>query len=105
MWSAGCPSVFYFKIPEARLGEDRPAVDLHTVWLNTTDITADTIYKIHSEKTYEKMPPYTGPFHPTDGWLAQNGLLVPAGYVLYAVGAVPSWLVMVGISFFSRTVM
>ncbi|PLB38231.1 uncharacterized protein BDW47DRAFT_30028 [Aspergillus candidus] len=105
MWAAGCPSVYYFKIPEARLGEDHPVVDLHTVWLNTTGLTSDTIYKIHSEKKYEEIPPYAGPFHPTNSWLAQNGLLVPAGYVLYAVGAVPSWLVMVGISFFSRTVM
>lgn len=43
--------------------------------------------------------------HPTDGWLAQYNLNVPLGYVIYAVGAVPSWMFMIGISFFSRTVM
>ncbi|KAB8239421.1 uncharacterized protein BDW43DRAFT_258005 [Aspergillus alliaceus] len=103
-WSAGAPSVWYFQVP-AQVSEQRPATTLHTVYLNSTTVTPGTIYKVHSEKTYENKPAYEGPFHPTEGWLAQNGLLVPAGYVIYAFSAIPSWLFMIFISFFSRTMM
>ncbi|KAB8072909.1 PTH2-domain-containing protein [Aspergillus leporis] len=101
-WSAGAPSVWHFQVP-AQVGEQRPATTLHTVFLNSTTVTPQTIYKIHAEKTYEKKPAYEGALHPTDGFLAQNGLLVPAGYVIYAFSAIPSWLFMIFISFFSRT--
>ncbi|KAE8352350.1 PTH2-domain-containing protein [Aspergillus coremiiformis] len=103
-WSAGAPSVWHFQVP-AQVGEQRPATTLHTVYLNSTTVDAETIYKVHSEKTYEKDPAYEGAFHPTDGWLAQNGVLVPAGYVIYAFSAIPSWLFMIFISFFSRSMM
>ncbi|KAI9038908.1 uncharacterized protein KD926_010122 [Aspergillus affinis] len=105
IWSAGAPSVWHFQVPQAQLGEERPPTTLHTVNLNTTTVTGETIYKIHSEKTYENKPAYEGAFHPTDSWLAQNGLLIPVGYVIYGFSAIPSWLFMIGISFFSRTMM
>ncbi|PWY87683.1 PTH2-domain-containing protein [Aspergillus heteromorphus CBS 117.55] len=102
-WAAGAPSVFYFQVPQAQLGEERPATTLHAVQLNSTTVTPETIYKVHSEKVYENEPAYEGPLHPTDGWLAQNGLLLPLGYVIYGFSSIPSWLFMIGISFFSRT--
>ncbi|EAU39550.1 predicted protein [Aspergillus terreus NIH2624] len=104
-WSAGAPAVWYFQVPQAQPDEARPATALHTVYINSTTVTPETIYKVHSEKTYEQKPAYEGAFHPTDGFLAQNGLLIPAGYVIYAFGAIPSWVFMIGISFFSRTMM
>ncbi|PWY87250.1 PTH2-domain-containing protein [Aspergillus sclerotioniger CBS 115572] len=102
-WGAGTPSVWYFQVPQAQLGEERPPTALHTVYLNTTTVTPETIYKVHSEKVYETTPAYEGALHPTDGWLAQNGLLLPLGYVIYGFSAIPSWLFMILISFFSRT--
>ncbi|KAF9890164.1 hypothetical protein FE257_006325 [Aspergillus nanangensis] len=102
-WSAGAPAVWYFQVPQA--AEPRAPTSLHNVYLNITTVTPETIYKVHSEKTYENKPAYEGLLHPTDGFLAQNGLLVPVGYVIYGFGAVPSWLFMIGISFFSRTMM
>ncbi|PYH96222.1 PTH2-domain-containing protein [Aspergillus ellipticus CBS 707.79] len=102
-WGAGSPSVFYFQVPQAQLGEERPTTTLHTVHLNSTTVTPETIFKVHSEKVYETEPAYEGALHPTDGWLAQNGLLLPLGYVIYGFSAIPSWLFMIGISFFSRT--
>ncbi|KAL2835158.1 hypothetical protein BDW59DRAFT_4452 [Aspergillus cavernicola] len=104
-WSAGAPSVWWFKVPEARVGEERTPTPLHIVYVNSTTVTPETIYKIHSEKTYEDKPAYEGAFHPTDGWLAQYGLLVPLGYVVYGFGIVPSWLFMIVISMASRTMM
>ncbi|OOF98206.1 hypothetical protein ASPCADRAFT_205468 [Aspergillus carbonarius ITEM 5010] len=104
-WGAGTPSVWHFQVPQAQLGEERAPTALHTVYLNTTTVTPETIYKVHSEKVYETTPAYEGALHPTDGWLAQNGLLLPLGYVIYGFSAIPSWLFMILISFFSRTFM
>lgn len=73
--------------------------------MNSTTVTPEELYQVHSKKNFENSPAYEGALHPTDGWLAQYNLLVPFGYVIYGVGTVPSWLFMVGISFFSRTFM
>ncbi|KKK26189.1 hypothetical protein ARAM_000971 [Aspergillus rambellii] len=105
IWSAGAPSAWYFKVPEAQASGERAPTALHMVYLNTTTVTPQTIYRIHAEKTYEKKPAYDGAFHPTDGWLAQYGLLVPVGYIIYGFGAVPSWLFMILVSFASRSMM
>ncbi|KAL1969545.1 hypothetical protein VTN77DRAFT_8983 [Rasamsonia byssochlamydoides] len=105
IWAAGAPSVWHLQLPQVQAGEPRPAVPLHIVNLNTTAVTPETIYKIHSEKTYEKEAPYEGALHPFDGWLAQYGLNVPLGYVMYGFSLIPSWLFMIAISFFSRTIM
>ncbi|OJI98522.1 hypothetical protein ASPVEDRAFT_37986 [Aspergillus versicolor CBS 583.65] len=104
-WSAGAPSVWYFKVPQAQAAEERPSTALHINYVNSTTVTPETIYKIHSEKKYEDRPAYEGAFHPTDGWLAEYGLLVPLGYVIYGFGIIPSWLFMIVISMASRTIM
>jgi len=103
IWAAAPPSVWHFQFPQVQIGEERPTIPLHVVYLNHTTVTPETIYQIHSEKTYTKVAPYDGALHPFDGWLARFGLNVPLGYVMYAFGAVPSWLMMVIISFVSRT--
>ncbi|KAK6832339.1 hypothetical protein P875_00010351 [Aspergillus parasiticus SU-1] len=103
-WAAGSPSVSYFKVP-AQVGEERPATAQYNVYFNATTVTPESLYKIHSEKTYEKRGAYEGSFHATDSWLAERGLLIPAGYVIYAFSAIPSWLFMIFISFFSRSMM
>lgn len=105
IWAAGTPTIWHLQLPEAQAGEPRPAAPLHIVYLNTTTVTPETIYKIHSEKTYEKDAPYEGALHPLDGWLAKYGLNVPLGYVMYGFSLIPSWLFMIAISFFSRTIM
>jgi hypothetical protein len=106
IWSASPAAVWHFQVPDAALaGQSRPTTPLHIVDLNITTVTSDTIYKIHSQKAYEKFSVYEGIFHPLDGVLAQYGLNVPLGYILFGFGIVPSWLFMVGISFLSRTLM
>ena len=105
-WSAGSPSVHYFKVPQAQPeGEERLPTPLYHVYMNHTTVTAQDFYKIHSEKKYEDSPPYEGFLHPTDGLLAQYNLNIPFGDFIYGVGAIPSWMFMIGISFFSRTIM
>lgn len=73
--------------------------------MNDTTVTPEEIYKIHSKKTWKVAKSYDGPFHPTDGWLAKYNLNVPLGYAVYGLGIIPSWLFMIVISFFSRTMM
>ncbi|EEH40624.2 hypothetical protein PAAG_02600 [Paracoccidioides lutzii Pb01] len=105
IWSASPPSIWYWQVPSRQLGQPKPATPIHVVRLNATTVDAETIYKIHSEKTWKKNGPYNSIFHPVDGTLAQYGLNVPLGYVLFGLGMVPSWLLMVVISFASRTLM
>ncbi|KAJ5835972.1 hypothetical protein N7447_001998 [Penicillium robsamsonii] len=91
-WSASAPSVQYYQVPKApAVGEERAPTPLRNIYLNSTTVTPATIYEIHAKKTYEKFPPMR--------------LNIPMGYVIWALGAVPSWLFMIGISFFSRTMM
>ncbi|KAJ5772972.1 hypothetical protein N7457_007868 [Penicillium paradoxum] len=105
-WSASAPSVMYYQVPkEQPAGEERAPTPLHNLYLNSTTVTADTIYNLHAEKNYEKFPAYEGALHPIDGWVAKYQLSIPMGYVIWGLGAVPSWLFMIGISFFSRTMM
>ncbi|KAJ5105323.1 hypothetical protein NUU61_002670 [Penicillium alfredii] len=105
IWSSGAPTVYHYQVPQAQLGEERPPTPLHIVYLNSTTITPEQIYQIHSKKLWEKVPVYEGVLHPTDGWLAKYNLNVPVGYGIWALSSIPSWLFMVLISFFSRTVM
>lgn len=104
-WVAGVPSVWYFQVPKAQDGPERPETPLHIIRMNTTTVTASTFYEIHSKKTYQDVPAYEGPMHPTDGWVSQNGLSIPMGYGIWAFSLIPSWLFMVLISFASRTMM
>lgn len=43
--------------------------------------------------------------HPIDGTLQKFGLATPFGFLLWGLGAVPSWVMMLVISFASRTMM
>lgn len=104
-WVAGAPSLWHFQVPQAQEGPERPETPLHIVRLNSTTVTADTIYEVHSKKTYQDVPAYEGAMHPTDGWVSQNGLIVPLGYGIYAFSLIPQWLFMVLISFVSRSMM
>ncbi|OKL60262.1 hypothetical protein UA08_04789 [Talaromyces atroroseus] len=105
VWAAAAPTVWHLDLPQALPGEPRPEIPLHVVNVNHTTVTPETIYNIHAEKTYENEPRYEGWLHPWDGALAQYGLNVPLGYVIYGFGVVPSWAMMIGMSFLSRNIM
>lgn len=105
-WSSGAPSVWYYQVPQAQpAGQERLPTPLHVVYMNTTTVTPQELYEIHSKKNYEKVDAYEGAFHPTDGWVAKYNLTLAFGYFIYGIGAIPSWMFMLGISFFSRTFM
>ncbi|KAF3393567.1 hypothetical protein DPV78_009994 [Talaromyces pinophilus] len=105
IWAAAAPSIWHLDLPQVHPGEKRPAVPLHVQHLNFTTVTPETIYNVHAEKTWEKQDRYEGWLHPFDGFLAESGLNVPLGHVIYYFSVIPSWLTMIGISFLSRNVM
>lgn len=114
-WHASPPSLWYIHVPTKAEEE----TTIRIIALNNTKTvtddkgeekriqgtTARDIVRIHSQKKYQETDVYNGIFHPFDSHLAKYGLVKPVGYVLYAFGLVPSWLVMIVISFASRNLM
>lgn len=99
-WGAGPPHLWILEVSTP------PApVDIRLVSLNTTTTTVRTFTDLHTTQSWKEKPLYEGYFHPFDGPIAQFGLAVPIGYVLWALAVVPSWMFMIGISFLSRTFM
>lgn len=100
-WSAGAASIWHFEL----LPEPAP-VDIYMKRMNLTTTTpADFVelYKTRADKSQFKLK--DGYFHPFDGELAKYGVAVPVAYVLWGLGVVPSWAMMLGVSFLSRTMM
>lgn len=72
--------------------------------LSTTD--SDTFIKLYEtkeDKSQFKLK--DGYFHPFDGALAKFGVSVPVAYALWVLSILPSWAMMLGVSFISRTFM
>lgn len=81
----------------------RPPTKFSHVPMNRTTVTPEAIYDVHSSRQWERsVEPYDGYFHPYDSWLALSGLSPLIASILYVGGKIPSWLVLVIISSFSR---
>ncbi|CAD0084154.1 unnamed protein product [Aureobasidium vineae] len=102
-WGAGAPSVIYMQLPQPLPDQTTPATTVHFIALNRTTVSAQDIVEIATEKAFKQRTPYEGFFHPFDGVLAKTGLGIPFGWVVYGFSVMPSWALMIGISFFSRT--
>lgn len=100
VWGAGPPSLWIIEISSP------PApVDVRVQPLNITTTTVKTFTDLHASKSWKATPPYHGYFHPFDGLFAQYQVAVPLAYFFWTFSIVPSWLFMIGISFFSRSIM
>ncbi|KAH8599128.1 hypothetical protein B0O99DRAFT_591006 [Bisporella sp. PMI_857] len=99
-WGAGPPSLWivHAAAPPA-------PVDIRSIYLNTTTTNIKTFTDLHASKSWKDTPLRDGWFHPFNGPLAEYGLAVPLGYVLWVFATVPSWVFMIGISFISRNIM
>ncbi|KIW68296.1 hypothetical protein PV04_04252 [Phialophora macrospora] len=110
-WASGVPVVYHFMLPKAAMSSGPPSTDaptkLHVVPLNLTTTDASDIVSIPSatKSRYLDYEEYTGFLHPIDGLLAKFGLLQPLGYFMWALGKMPGWVMMLGISFVSRQIM
>lgn len=104
-WAVSPPSLLHFQLPQPLPDQSTPATTYRTIYLNRTTITAPEIAAIHLQDKYVKSEPYEGFWHPFDGPLAQSGLAIYLGYVIWGMSQIPSWAFMIGISMFSRTFM
>jgi hypothetical protein len=104
--STGLPSIWHLQTPQKVEGTT-PKTPCHIIPLNisSTNIQSITSIPSSSKSRYLDYPEYTGSNHPTDGWLVKAKLLVPLGYFLWLIGSVPSWVMMIGVSFLSRQLM
>lgn len=100
-WSAGAGSIWLIEM----LPEPAP-IDIYMKRMNLTTTTSDTfleLYKTRGDKSQFKKK--DGYFHPFDGELAKYGVAVPVAYTLWGLSVVPSWAMMLLVSFISRTMM
>lgn len=104
-WAATLPSIYHFMVPIQ--SNPPPKVPLHIVPLNLTTTTVADIVSIpsNSKARYLEKEEYTGILHPFDGIMSKLGLLQPFGYLMWGLSTIPSWVMMIGISFISRQIM
>ncbi|EME88933.1 uncharacterized protein MYCFIDRAFT_127681 [Pseudocercospora fijiensis CIRAD86] len=104
-WAVSPPSLYYFQLPQPLPDQSTPASTVRSIKLNRTTVTAPEIARVYLQEKYLETEPYEGFFHPFDGPLAKYNLAIPFGYVVWGFSQIPSWAFMIGISFFSRTIM
>lgn len=101
-WAAFTASIWMILVPQPQPDQSRAPTHITIHKLNVTDVTNADITKIHTRKLYLGAPKFEGALHPFDGWVAQYGLTTPMATVLYYLSKIPSWGLMVVLSFASR---
>ncbi|KAH8710081.1 hypothetical protein GQ44DRAFT_714784 [Phaeosphaeriaceae sp. PMI808] len=91
-WSVGAPALYYFQIPKPLADQSAPAPTVRYQPLNRTSTTAETFKKLIVDNEIENV-------------LQKFGLAVPYAYITWGFSKMPSWLPMILISFFSRSIM
>jgi len=99
-WAAPCGSLYVFEMlpPPAK-------IDVYFKRLNLSTTTSKDFLDLYAQEDKSNLFLHEGYFHPIDGVLAKNGIAVPLGYVLHFFNLVPSWALMLVVSFFSRSMM
>ncbi|KAK1754614.1 hypothetical protein QBC47DRAFT_384434 [Echria macrotheca] len=99
-WSASAGAIWVFDILPA------PApVDVYWKPLNLSSVTTQTILDLQAKPVKDNFRLIDSYWHPYNGPLAKYNLAVPLGYFLWALNIVPSWAMMLIVSFFSRSMM
>ena len=96
-WATGPPSLYIMEVTP----EPQP-VTVTLPKFNTSSVNAADLVKIHATKSWKQTAPYNGTFHPFDGEVAKYGLAEPIGWFLWVFNVLPSWMVMLLVSFVSR---
>ena len=111
-WFVGPPAIWYVRLPLVAASDDGSkaeqspvATDIHVLRLNASTSTAREMAELHTKSEWQGKPLVTGALHPFDGWAARFGLNIVMGYVLAGVNMVPSWTIMLGVSFVTRMLM
>lgn len=105
--AATVPAIHHFIFPQIQPGAPQPLSPMRELKINITDIQTSQFTSIPrgGESRYLEYPEYTGVLHYIDGAAVKYQLLMPIGWVIWGFGAMPSWALMIGISFFSRQYM
>ncbi|KAK0634519.1 hypothetical protein B0T17DRAFT_586306 [Bombardia bombarda] len=99
-WSASTGALWVFEMLPA------PApIDVYWRRLNLTTTTSQDLLDLQASGSKDSFHLIDGYFHPFDGVLAKNNVAVPLAYALWGLNAVPSWAMMLIVSFLSRTLM
>ena len=107
-WTAKPPTIWHIRRPapgQSLEGREHGESEVRINYLNYTTTTASDMVALHTGNKYLDGYLYEGNFHIFDSWLAKNGLLDPLGWVLFIVGLVPSWGIMLTISMVTRSLM
>ncbi|KAK3304624.1 uncharacterized protein B0T15DRAFT_537093 [Chaetomium strumarium] len=104
-WSANTGALWLFEMLPAPANVDIYAKRLNLTTTTTQDIVdAYKADKADAETGWRRIDP-EGYFHPFHGKFAKWGLAVPLAYFFWALSAIPSWGMMLIVSFLSRTMM
>ena len=104
-WAAKPPTIWHIRRPghgRSLEGREDGASEVRINYLNYTTTTAGDMVALHTGNKYKEGYLYEGYQQPFDSWLAKSGILDLAGYVLFAVGLVPGWALMLTISMVTR---
>lgn len=100
MWSAPTGTIWIFDMlpPPAE-------IPIHIHRMNLTSATSQELLDLYASGKREDLWAHEGYFHPYNGIVAKYGIGMPVAYALWFFNAVPSWAVMLVVSFASRTLM
>ncbi|KAK0705385.1 hypothetical protein B0H67DRAFT_558005 [Lasiosphaeris hirsuta] len=103
-WSASTGALWIFEM----LPSPAP-IDVYWKPFNLTSVTGQDLQDLYAKTTKEGNKEdfrlITSYFHPFNGVLADYGAAVPIGYALWALNVLPSWAMMLIVSFLSRSMM
>ncbi|KAH6622776.1 hypothetical protein F5144DRAFT_581442 [Chaetomium tenue] len=105
-WAANTGGLWLFEMLPAP-----GPIEVLTKRLNLTTVTTQDVLDGYAStersesETSWKVVAQDGYFHPFEGKFAKLGVAVPIGYVLWALNAIPSWGMMLIVSFLSRAMM
>lgn len=81
-------------------------IDIWRKRLNLTTTTSQTFVDLYAADRADEFQLYhDGWFHPFDGPFAKYNAAVPIGYFFWIFNQIPSWAMMIGVSFLSRRMM
>jgi hypothetical protein len=83
-------------------------IDIYLKKLPINTTTSETLMDLRKDEIKPGVNNFyihNGTFHPFNGPLARYGLALPFGWGLWALNVIPSWGMMIALSFFSRWLM
>jgi len=99
-WSASAGAVWAFEM----LPSPAP-INVYWKPLNLSSTSTKDIMELNNKPIPESFRIIDSYFHPYNGVLHQYGLAIPLAYLIWGLNVLPSWAMMLIISFFSRSFM